>query len=155
MLNKLASISWVLLFFLLFVGACSEHEEDESVVEFEMEEKPKCWVLVDGVFEYIVLFDRPEYIDGGKEGFYSMLQINYPHEARENNIQGQVVVDFQIMVTGEVDSVVIIQDIGAGCGDAVREAIINATEGISFHPAMLDGEAVQVKKNLPVRFKLQ
>ena len=82
-------------------------------------------------------------------------EINYPPEARENGIEGTVILDYVISALGTVDTIIIIEDIGGGCGEAARIALYSVTAGIPFYPAEIDGMPVTVKKEVPVNFKLQ
>jgi protein TonB len=84
---------------------------------------------------------------------YVYSQIRYPALARENGIEGTVVVQFVVELDGSASNVKIMRDIGGGCGnEAVRavEAMPRWTV-----PGMQRGRPVRVQFNLPVKFMLQ
>jgi protein TonB len=81
--------------------------------------------------------------------------IEYPMIARENNIEGTVVVQFVVDRSGTIRDINTVRDIGGGCGEeAVR--IVNMMNEMDqkWVPGMQQGRPVNVLFNLPVRFKL-
>jgi protein TonB len=75
--------------------------------------------------------------------------------ARENNIEGTVVVQFVVDRSGTIRDINTVRDIGGGCGEeAVR--IVNMMNEMDqkWVPGMQQGRPVNVLFNLPVRFKL-
>jgi hypothetical protein len=81
--------------------------------------------------------------------------IRYPASAREAGIQGLCIAQYEINESGEVDEIYIIEDPGGGIGTATIEALEAATPGVSFSAGAYQFEAVRVRKELRVRFKLQ
>jgi len=77
--------------------------------------------------------------------------IKYPKEAREQGIEGQVVVKFQISESGKVHSPKIVKGISNGCGEEVLR-IVNQMP--SWTPAKKDGKSVASEFVLPVQFLL-
>ena len=82
--------------------------------------------------------------------------IRYPATAREDSIQGQVVVTFIVSDEGEIVNPLLARDIGGGCGqEAIRVIkLMNEMED-PWIPGRHEGENVNVQFNLPVRFSLQ
>lgn len=79
-------------------------------------------------------------------------EINYPPIARENGIEGTVVVKFVVGKTGEISNAQIMRDIGGGCGqEALR--IVNAMPG--WIPGENGNGPVNVSFTLPVKFRLE
>ena len=77
--------------------------------------------------------------------------ITYPALARENNIQGVVVLSFVVDKEGNVKSVTPVQEIGGGCS---KEAIRVVQSMPRWNPGEANGHPVNVRFVLPVRFKL-
>ena len=77
--------------------------------------------------------------------------ISYPPTARENNVEGMVVVQFVVEPDGKVSNVKMVRDIGAGCGD---EAVRVVKKMPIWNPGKQRGRAVRVMFTLPVKFKL-
>ncbi len=82
--------------------------------------------------------------------------IEYPAVARENNVQGTVVVRFVVTETGEIDQVEVVRDVGAGCGaEAARVVHLMNDMPQRWTPGKQRGRAVPVYFTLPVKFVLK
>ncbi|RMG86514.1 MAG: energy transducer TonB [Bacteroidetes bacterium] len=81
--------------------------------------------------------------------------LKYPPLARENNVEGLVVVQFVVEKDGTVTGAKVVRDIGAGCGDAALQVVLKMNEMPErWTPGKQRGRPVRVMFNLPVRFKL-
>lgn len=81
--------------------------------------------------------------------------LNYPNQARENQIEGTVVIQFVISKDGTIKNPVITKDIGGGCGEeAIRIVESMNNMRVKWTPGFQRGRAVNVQFNLPIRFKL-
>ena len=78
-------------------------------------------------------------------------RIKYPQEARENGIEGTVLIRFIIERNGKLSNKEIIKDIGGGCGQEVLRVI---NEMPKWVPGSIRDEEVRVYYNLPVKFRL-
>jgi protein TonB len=83
---------------------------------------------------------------------YLAKNIEYPVLAKENNIEGTVVLGFVVGKDGSINEVKIMKDIGGGCG---KEALRVVSGMPAWIPGEANGHAVKVRFTLPVRFKLQ
>lgn len=83
-------------------------------------------------------------------------RVNYPALARENGIQGTVVVSFTVEKDGSISDVVAAREVAGGCTAAALKAVnaINE-EKARFKPGIQGGLPVRVRFNLPVKFSLQ
>lgn len=137
---------------LLFSWGCDKDKEDLSVADTGL-----CLVLFHGTFQQFPLDQEPEYLEGGFDGFINRFadNIKYPAYARENGIQGNCVVHYEISEEGIVENEEIIDDPGGGIGEEVLETLEQITPGVSFSPGILFGQPVRVRKELAVKFKLQ
>ena len=82
--------------------------------------------------------------------------IKYPAIARENGVEGTVVVQFVVEKDGKVTDAKVVRDIGAQCGaEALRVVELMNTKGLRWTPGKQRGNAVRVQFNLPVKFKLE
>lgn len=83
---------------------------------------------------------------------YSQLQ--YPAIARENGVEGTVVVSFIVEEDGSITNARVLRDIGAGCGrEAIRLVNLMASPG-QWLPGKQRGRTVRVEYNLPIKFRL-
>ncbi len=78
--------------------------------------------------------------------------IKYPAIARENGVEGMVVIKFVVEKDGSISAPEIVRDIGAGCG---AEALRVVKLMPKWEPGKQRGRAVRVQFNLPVKFKLE
>jgi TonB family protein len=90
---------------------------------------------------------------GGMEGFtkYMIENLKYPEAAKENKVEGMVLVTFVVKSDGSVSTPEILKGIGGGCDE---EAIRMVTNSGIWTPGIKDGKAVSTQMTLPVRFKL-
>jgi protein TonB len=126
-----------------------EHEAEEifKVVE-EMARFPGC-ELSD--------LSKDEKKVCAEKALYAFIQENleYPPEARENNIQGTVVVQFVVNRDGTIQDITILRDIGAGCGnEVVRVVDLMNARGLRWSPGKQRGKPVRVAYVLPVKYTL-
>ncbi len=81
--------------------------------------------------------------------------IFYPVEARESNIEGQVVINFVVEKDGGLSNPKILKDIGGGCGiEALRLVNLMIDQQIKWVPGKNKGIPVRTLFTLPVKFKL-
>jgi protein TonB len=87
---------------------------------------------------------------------YIYKNLKYPAIARENGVEGQVVLQFVVDKDGSIADVKIVRDIGAGCG-AAAEGIVQGMNnmGKKWTPGKQRGRPVRVLYTLPVKFKLE
>lgn len=78
--------------------------------------------------------------------------ICYPDSARENGIEGTVVISFIIEKDGTLSNHKIIRAIGGGCEEESMRVVRMFPK---FIPGELMGEKVNVQFNLPIRFRLE
>ena len=87
---------------------------------------------------------------------YIYENIRYPSVARDNNIEGTVVVSFVVDTDGTIDDAKVVREIGGGCGaEALR--VVEMMNGMNekWTPGRQRGREVKVLFNLPVKFKLE
>ena len=77
--------------------------------------------------------------------------LKYPTIARENGVEGVVIIGFIINKNGEVEAAKIIQNIGSGCGQAALK-VVNALP--KFVSGTVNNQPVDVYLELPITFSL-
>ncbi|MCF8296846.1 MAG: energy transducer TonB [Melioribacteraceae bacterium] len=135
----------ILLFPLIFLNiACSSShltKEDNKLIDEGIKSRA-------GKDDVILKVDKmPEPIGG-----LATLQenIQYPENARTNNIEGNVIVQCKITKDGKVQDVKVIKGIGYGCDkEAVR--VVNSTK---FKPGEYNNKKVDVITTIPIVFQL-
>lgn len=87
---------------------------------------------------------------------YIYKNLKYPAIARENGIEGQVVLQFVVDKDGSVTDAKIVRDIGAGCGEAAQLVVEGMNKmSTKWTPGKQRGRPVRVLYTLPVKFKLE
>ncbi len=79
-------------------------------------------------------------------------RISYPEVARENEIEGMVLVSFIVEKDGSISSINSVREVAGGC---TEEALRVVNEMPNWHPGYEKDEPVRVKFHLPIKFKLQ
>ncbi len=102
---------------------------------------------------FTVVEEAPSFGDGTRDAplKYFMSNIKYPAIARENNIQGRVVLTFVVETDGSVSAPKLLKDVGGGCGE---EALRVLKEMPKWKPGKQRNKPVRVQYTLPVSFKL-
>jgi protein TonB len=102
------------------------------------------------IFMYVE--QMPEF-PGGQVELLKYLQKNlrYPAAARENGIEGKVVLQFVVDESGKISEIQTVRDIGGGCAE---EAIRVVRSMPPWKAGKQNGNAVKVYFKLPVTFKL-
>ncbi len=76
--------------------------------------------------------------------------IKYPVVARDNGIQGTVVVSFVVEKDGQLTDAIVMRDIGGGCGtEALRVVNLINEKAFRWTPGKQRGRPVRVQFNLP------
>ncbi len=81
---------------------------------------------------------------------YLEQNISYPQIAKENGVEGMVIVQMIVERDGSLSNVHVIKGIGAGCDD---EAVRVVKMMPKWKPGFQNGQVVRVQFNLPIRFK--
>lgn len=79
----------------------------------------------------------------------------YPPLARENGIEGAVVLRFVVEKDGSIGSLEILRDPGAGLGGEALRVLEEMGETYRWSPGKQRGRPVRVYFNLPIRFRLE
>ncbi len=91
-----------------------------------------------------------------KMSIYVNTRMKYPPQAREKGTSGIVKAQFKINQIGVIENVTILEDIGDGCGLAVKNAILTmGNMDIPWTPGYHHGSVVDVYYTLPVTFNLE
>lgn len=77
--------------------------------------------------------------------------LKYPSFARNNGIEGNVIISFTISKKGQIKDLEILRDIGGGCGEAVLKSVSMLDEML---PGKHRGVPVNVSYKMPVKFVL-
>lgn len=90
---------------------------------------------------------------------FSLLAANirYPEEARNQNLQGTVVISCVVEPSnGRLSHLSILKDIGGGCGaEAMRVLQALDEAGLRWRPGIFAGKPVRIRHALPIRFRLE
>ncbi len=96
--------------------------------------------------------DEKAQCSAGKLMSYISRTLRYPELAREEGVEGVVVLSFVITNQGDVEQVKVLRDIGAGCGDEAKRVV---SEMPAWQPAIFKGDSVYTQFTLPITFGLK
>jgi TonB family protein len=101
---------------------------------------------------FTVVEDSPEF-PGGDEARMNYLahSLKYPQEARENNIQGTVYVEFVVEIDGSLTRIKVLRGIGSGCDEECVRVVKLMPK---WNPGKQRGNPVRSQFVLPVQFIL-
>jgi periplasmic protein TonB len=88
----------------------------------------------------------------GDYGKFLGKNLRYPPIARENNIQGRVIVNFVVEKDGSLTDIKVVRGIGGGCDE---EAIRVIKSSPKWNPGVQNGRNVRVNYTIPIFFQLQ
>lgn len=91
---------------------------------------------------------RMPQIVGGLGAYY--IHIEYPEAAIREGVEGRLVLSFVVDTRGKTHQIEVIQPLHPACDSAAVQALRKTR----FVPGSHDGEPVEVKMHLPVRFQL-
>lgn len=135
---------------LRYQETTSEEEEGMKTVYYtekgKVDRRPK-----EKIAPYM---EMPEF-PGGQEALFAFLNktVKYPKEAKENQIQGKVIVQFVVDKDGSVEDVQVVRSGGHPLLD--EEAVRVAKNMPRWIPGKLRGEPIRVQYRFPVNFKLK
>lgn len=91
---------------------------------------------------------------GGETALLKFISDNviYPTVAKEQKLQGTVLLKFEVTAAGEVGKVIIRKSLSPAC-DAEAIRVVKLLKG--WVPAKREGKPVSTWMNLPVRFRIQ
>ncbi len=122
------------------VGGCNSINNDESLSRSEG--PPPLPKMAEGV--------KPPPYDNPPQPITPIRPV-YPETAKDNNIEGTVIVQAHVLASGEVGDLVVLK----GVDKALDEAAIAAVKNVKFKPAEKDGVPQEVWISIPINFKMK
>lgn len=107
-------------------------------------------ITEDKIFNYVEVMPS---FPNGQEAMYNFIykHIKYPAIARDNRIEGNVIIQFVVSREGEIINAKIVRSLGGGIDqEALR--VINSMP--RWNPGRHNGRAVPVTFTLPIKFEL-
>lgn len=102
--------------------------------------------------KYVEIEALPTF-DGGISAFGSFLSrdLRYPPEARSNNVEGRVFIQFFVEEDGSLTGAKVARGIGRGCDE---EALRVMNKSPKWNPGTYRGKPIRVSYTIPIFFKL-
>lgn len=146
-MKKVCSVVLSLLLSNLIFGQVRTSGEEAL-----MAEKPAIQMNTDENLVYNIVQQMPEFV-GGQPALekYLLNNLRYPSEALKNNIEGIVVVRFNIMKDGSIKDSQILRGIEASCNEEALRLIQNMPK---WNAGKHNGKNVHCSYTLPIKFKL-
>jgi TonB family protein len=116
-------------------------------------DKGNCFTESGADTTYFDFFKMPQLVGGDQKMLEFMAKnTKYPPLARENGIQGIVVISALITKTGAVENLRVLKSLSS---ELDAECIRVVSLMPDFEPGEMDGEKVAIQYNLPFRFSLR
>jgi len=114
--------------------------------------KPTDTSAVNQSIIFTAVQQEPDFV-GGREKFnlYIKQNLNYPDNARKDNIQGKVFLGFVVEIDGSISNIKVLRGISTECD---IEAVRLLKSSPRWNPGLQNGHNVRVHYNIPVEFKL-
>lgn len=98
--------------------------------------------------------DETPLFPGGEKAMFEFLakSVRYPTAAKENGIEGIVVISFVVEIDGSLSNLKVVRGIGTECDEESMRVIRTMPK---WTPGKRKGESVRILYNLPFRFILQ
>jgi periplasmic protein TonB len=128
----------------------NEEVEQVQVVEQVQEEVKEEEAPVE---VFVVVEEMPTF-PGGEPALLAFINQNlvYPELAKENNIQGMVVINFEVTYKGAVDQVTVFKSVDPSLDNEAVRVVKMLPE---FKPGKQGGKPVNVWYRVPIRFQLK
>lgn len=100
------------------------------------------------------VYTIPAHPETGNRAFKQYLEksYKYPKEARDQKIEGTVMIEFKVDATGALSEFRIVRGIGNGCDEEVIRLIL---QGAKWVPTTKDGTPVNDKARVKFKFELE
>ncbi len=122
-----------------------------TLQEAPQEKSTKSGKEISGVFDKVEIMPRPkEGVDGWN--VFLAKNIKYPANDRASDIEGTVIVSFEVHEDGLLHNISILRGLGGECDEEVVRVM---AAGPAWQPGMIGGEAVKTRMSLPVHFVLK
>ncbi|HLN54746.1 MAG TPA: energy transducer TonB [Bacteroidales bacterium] len=139
-------------FLLLTADEAEEAVKNEDVIDIPVEVKPEIQEEETEPEPFVKVEEDPSFPGGETELLKFVYDhVQYPEVARENNIQGKVIVKFCVTSTGGVNQISILKSVDPEIDKEVTRVISILPP---FKPGKQGGKPVPVWYILPVSFKL-
>lgn len=123
-------------------------ENDFILVAEQMPRFPGCEDSDEGM-------DEKEACSKQKLLKYMYKHLKYPAQARQNGIEGLVVLQFVVSKQGRIENLKIVREIGGGCGAAAAKVVSAMNDMLEpWTAGKQRGRPVKVLYTLPVKFQL-
>lgn len=145
------SILTLTLISMLGLAACTEKQTSVDAQTTAPEKKISSVDDLDMTEVFLVTEEMPKAV-GGSLAEQLMKNIYYTDNAKDEGVEGRVIVQFIVDKEGDVETAFIPE--GKGIHQELDDIAIHAVKQLEFDPAIQRGEPVKVLMTLPIVFKL-
>ncbi|QYJ69343.1 energy transducer TonB [Flavobacterium litorale] len=116
------------------------------------QEKTKDTVIIEQQRSYNVseLTEKPEYIDGGMEGFYSYIYKHFKIPRISKVMTARIYLSFVIEKDGSMSEIKLLRDPGYGLGREAIRVLKKVNRNKKWIPGKLNGKTIRARYNLPI-----
>ncbi len=125
----------------IYRGGCQKSWTKDILPDYSVE-------LISFISIDVIKEDEQPKIIGGEDSL--LAKIIYPELARRAGVEGIAIIEVIIDTTGYASQLTIVQGLGAGCEEAIMDALLKQ----KFNPAKKNGTSINIKMKLTVKFVL-
>jgi TonB family protein len=146
----------LILLFLVFAKFISAQQPVDTVTEKALDAvdpaviAKKAKAENNGSGTYMAVEIQPEFAGPGTLFQFISNNLHYPVNAAKNHIQGKVIVQFVVEITGEVNNVTVLRSVSPD----LDEEPVRVIKFTTWHPGIQNGRKVRVRFALPITFSI-
>ena len=131
-----------------------EDDANTGVEIMDYKEEVQEEVIEDEVFDFHVVEQKPSFNGGDANEFSKWVNKNldYPEIAKENGVQGRVILRFTVNPDGSVSNVTVLRGVDSSLD---KEAVRGVSKSPKWKPGRQRDRAVKVTYTFPVIFQLR
>ena len=131
-----------------------EDDANTGVEIMDYKEEVQEEVIEDEVFDFHVVEQKPSFNGGDANEFSKWVNKNldYPEIAKENGVQGRVILRFTVNPDGSVSNVTVLRGVDSSLD---KEAVRVVSKSPKWKPGRQRDRAVKVTYTFPVIFQLR
>jgi len=161
---KILMVMPVIAVLLIAFSSCKDKQQSKEAAGEEIVSPPppppppppsSKYEVANGDTTWVVVDEMPVFREGGIETLLKFLRdnTNYPEKAKEEDIQGRVVVNFVVKTDGSIDQVKILKGVDPEL-DAEALRVVKSLPAFE-KPGIEKGRPVAVWFNVPITFALK
>ncbi|MCH8330478.1 MAG: TonB family protein [Bacteroidetes bacterium] len=132
-----------------------DHSGDELLFDKDLDQDTEGYNISSFAEDSTIKVDRAAVIIGGQTSIVQVMMedLHYPSKAREEGIQGKVIISFMVDEKGMASSYAVKKGIGGGCDEEALRVM--SSMSARWVPAIYRNQPIRTEFNIPINFSLK